>query len=265
MNFNDSMLVPDADTTLMSTQISVIMNVMKLDLLAGSVSLNFRFMPSGKLSSANSALNLTEMGGGDTNLTILVGDFFSKTFASGSIMGSETVVVPILNLGDINDYPFDVHSTAFPIMSFYGNTEDPARLVQQGYSFEGRTPSYLLESSFILKNDTGTPLRNRFRITIKVTRSATTIGLSIFTVLVIWALGMVSPLVVFDTLLYKREISKLLLSMFTGQMFALPKVRTLAPGIPAMGTTIDMIGFFWVMSLLSACAFAIWIRYIIAT
>lgn len=43
----------------------------------------------------------------------------------------------------------------------------------------------------------------------------------------------------------KRDVPPPVIALFATMLFALPSVRNLQPGVPPIGASVDIIGFYW--------------------
>jgi hypothetical protein len=93
---------------------------------------------------------------------------------------------------------------------------------------------------------------------LKFSRTAATKFFSIFIVILMWALSASQLVLCIDHLFLRpREPLAPTVGFSIGLLFALPAVRNTQPEVPPIGVTVDVLGFFWNMSItaLSACMF----------
>ncbi|KAI9221114.1 hypothetical protein BC828DRAFT_90795 [Blastocladiella britannica] len=88
-------------------------------------------------------------------------------------------------------------------------------------------------------------------------RSKITIGFSLFILGINWILSLVVGFLALQVLVNKRPVAAAVLGPPISLMFALPSLRNVQPQAPPIGSTNDVLGFFWNMVIVSLSAIAI--------
>lgn len=80
---------------------------------------------------------------------------------------------------------------------------------------------------------------------ISVVRSATSKFFSIFMIIMMWLMSLFVLTLAVTLWMRGRKVEPPTIGVVTGMLFALPAMRAVQPGIPSIGCTSDVIGFFW--------------------
>ncbi|KAI7831160.1 hypothetical protein BC939DRAFT_392162, partial [Gamsiella multidivaricata] len=82
-------------------------------------------------------------------------------------------------------------------------------------------------------------------------RSPTTIGFSLFIVVIMWALSIAIGIIAIQVIRKYRVTDEHVLTLGITTLFALPALRETQPGIPAIGCAADVLGFYWNMAIIA--------------
>lgn len=89
------------------------------------------------------------------------------------------------------------------------------------------------------------PATNQINLHYRLERHATTKVMCLLTFALIWLLSLAMINLTIDTVLYRRDTpAAIILAGFT-IVFSLPTLRKSQPGIPDVGSILDLAGFFW--------------------
>jgi len=233
--------------------------------LVGLVQVN-SFDPNGKTGPAfgvqlsyNSLLNQSQFANFIVPIQITVQQK-PTNFSANSELPSQAFS---LNApGNPNNYPFDSYSAFIDIetsiLPFNGNLTNNGLLpltvftlgALQGFTY---TPQFQ-------GNDDGSQLF----ITFTIQRSTTTRVFAVIVFLLMWCLSL-SIFVAAMSVWFRGKNTELpLVAISTALFFALPNIRNSQPGVPSpVGTTEDMVGFFWNILLVAISAISLLIKWIL--
>ncbi|KAK3813751.1 MAG: hypothetical protein J3R72DRAFT_376357, partial [Linnemannia gamsii] len=91
----------------------------------------------------------------------------------------------------------------------------------------------------------------KISIVIFTRRSPTTIGFSLFIVLIMWMLSIAIGIIAIQVIRKYRVSDEHVLTLGITTLFALPALRETQPGIPAIGCAADVLGFYWNMAIIA--------------
>ena len=137
------------------------------------------------------------------------------------------------------DYPFDAYKSYFEIMA---NLEkEQLHKVPVSLTFLGMLQSVQFIPTVRLSNE------DLYKIAIEIftRRSPTTIGFSLFIVLIMWCLSISIGIIAIQVIRQYRVSDEHVLTLGITTLFALPALRETQPGIPAIGCAADVLGFYW--------------------
>ncbi|KAL2916761.1 hypothetical protein HK105_203540 [Polyrhizophydium stewartii] len=177
-------------------------------------------------------------------------------FKNGSVMPSFDAVVPIDD-GQSNAYPFDVYTTLFDISLV--DDADPTKHYPVAVAIVGAVQSWTVDLTLAdLQQRAGiVVVQSIFR------RSWTTKFFSTLVVIIMWALSLGIFTLSVTLVLRDRKVEPPTISVAGSLLFALPALRSSQPGIPSIGTSVDVAGFMWNMLLIAAATTMLVANYII--
>jgi hypothetical protein len=77
-----------------------------------------------------------------------------------------------------------------------------------------------------------------------------------------WVLSLLILALAASIYLRDRKVEPPTIAFVTGMLFALPAVRNVQPGVPGIGSTADVVGFFWNMMMVALAAALLLVNYI---
>ncbi|KAJ1512881.1 hypothetical protein HMI55_004977 [Coelomomyces lativittatus] len=221
---------------------------------AGNCVLEFRFTPSPTLFQPKSNEKKLIM-----NMTV-VSRNYQRTFGSELWrVDQEQVTLPFTSTS-IRGYPFDTHIGILDISAYLNAKEAtetrmllPLQLnltqTVPGYKFAQR-PTALLAGLFYIQ------------LEFMLIRSYLIMGYSVFMAGVCWVLSGLMGYLALQIVVNKRDIPTGLLMPPLLLLFALPSLRNAQPQRPPVGSTFDILAFFWNMTIVAISAMAITSCYI---
>jgi len=165
--------------------------------------------------------------------------------------------VSLTAFGNPNSYPFDSYSALLPITASIQSTGEglPLTVYTQG-AVQGFTTS----TTFAEGSDDG----SRVLVTFTIQRSNTTRLFAAIVFLLMWFLSLSIFIAAMSVWFRGKNAELPLVTISAGLLFALPNIRNSQPGVPIpVGTTEDMVGFFWNILLVSASAISLLIKWIL--
>ncbi|KAJ3362448.1 hypothetical protein GGF32_006094 [Allomyces javanicus] len=189
---------------------------------------------------------------------VLYIDDTKRTFGADERLGSVDAVITFQS-GSTRHYPFDVHSTAVDISAALvdaAQTPVPLRL-----TLNGAVPGFALDN-FVLVADPDQGF-GYLLLAFDIARSGTTKGFSIFIMILSWCLSLIMGYLALQVARQKREVEPPMLAPPCALLFALPSLRNVQPGVPGIGVTVDVVGFFWNMAIVAISATVIILYFIL--
>jgi hypothetical protein len=182
---------------------------------------------------------------------ILAGKMLS--FPAYLPMAPTTIDIPISE-GNINRYPFDNFITDFQI---YASTTGSANLtdIPVAFSVVGAIQSF--RTKILITDDSG------LNIFVKSTRSFTVMFFSLFILVSMYVLAFVVFTLAVTLWFRERTVEPATIGVAGSLLFALPAIRNTQPGVPPIGCTLDLVGFFWCMFLVMVSTALLMINYIL--
>jgi len=93
-----------------------------------------------------------------------------------------------------------------------------------------------------------------YTFTADIHRAASTKVFSLLVISIMWFVTIAVVLITFQVVVRGREVTAPLIGSFVALLFALPAVRNVQPNVPPIGTLGDIVGLFFNMLIVSACA-----------
>jgi hypothetical protein len=137
------------------------------------------------------------------------------------------------------DYPFDAYKSYFEILA--NKEKEQLHKIPVSLTFLGMLQSV----EFIPKVKLSSDELYKISIEIYTRRSPTTIGFSLFIVLIMWLLSIAIGIIAIQVIQKHRISDEHVLTLGITTLFALPALRETQPGIPAIGCAADVLGFYW--------------------
>ncbi|KAI9179199.1 hypothetical protein H9P43_005861 [Blastocladiella emersonii ATCC 22665] len=189
-----------------------------------------------------------------------------KTYAAGSrLPNEETLTVPFTR-SSIRGYPFDTHTGYVDVSSQVlagtaGNTTTAAAMpVVVTMDTRASGMKFVRGSPLTPRGMSRGPLF--VEIEFQVKRSNITVGFSLFVLSIMWVLSVVIGFLALQVLVQRRPVAAAILGPPISLLFALPSLRNVQPEAPPVGSTVDVLGFFWNMVIVAISAAAIIFTFI---
>ncbi|KAF9950068.1 hypothetical protein BGZ70_001521 [Mortierella alpina] len=215
--------------------IHVVGSVASVDFEDKNFRVHFEFTPHGTLAGDDGVL-------ADA---ISVSLFYTTlTFPETQIMRSVDVTMPYMQ-GATIDYPFDAYKSYFEILA--NKEKEQLHKIPVSLTFLGMLQSVEFIPTVRLSND------DLYKIAIEIftRRSPTTIGFSLFIVLIMWLLSIAIGIIAMQVIRKHRTSDEHVLTLGITTLFALPALRETQPGIPSIGCAADVLGFYWNMAIIA--------------
>ncbi|GJJ68783.1 hypothetical protein EMPS_01129 [Entomortierella parvispora] len=221
--------------------IHVVGSVASVDFEDKNFRVHFEFTPHGTLAGDDGVLTSA----------ISVSLFYTTlTFPDAQIMRSVDVTMPYMQ-GATIDYPFDAYKSYFEILA--NKDKEQLHKIPVSLTFLGMLQSVEFIPTVHLSND------DLYKISIEIftRRSPTTIGFSLFIVMIMWALSIAIGIIAIQVIRKYRVTDEHVLTLGITTLFALPALRETQPGIPAIGCAADVLGFYWNMAIIAIASIMI--------
>jgi hypothetical protein len=179
--------------------------------------------------------------------TMLLGSFKSIPVTFNSFFMDVESVVQVD--GDINRYPFDNYSADIPFTATMGDVlvlGQDAKMLDFSMNAYGAIQNWRFEMAF-----EKSPTLPVILLELKIKRSPTTKGFSMFIIIIMWLLSLAAVAVTFQVVVRQRDAAPPLLGMLVSLLFAMPAVRNTQPNVPPIGTLADVVGLFFNMFLVA--------------
>ncbi|KAF9152829.1 hypothetical protein BG015_004610 [Linnemannia schmuckeri] len=170
--------------------------------------------------------------------------YTTLAFPAGQIMRSVDVTMPYMQ-GATIDYPFDAYKSYFEILA--NKDHEQLHKIPVSLTFLGKLQSVEFIPTVQLNHDD----LYKISIVIFTRRSPTTIGFSLFIVLIMWMLSIAIGIIAIQVIKKYRVSDEHVLTLGITTLFALPALRETQPGIPAIGCAADVLGFYWNMAIIA--------------
>jgi len=217
-------------------RVDLIAQILSVDPLRGETRIRLTFSPRGDLSKdgSSSACGLRLLAPGAAH-----SDSSELLFEDGATPGP--LDLSYVLEGQVNDYPFDVHSTQ---LIYALNRTDPDRRVPSTILVKGNVPGYFIHLEPLERLPQGVSAIN-----MTVSRSATVQKAALAGVVVMWAVGLgVAALI---ALMLSGWYNVRMPAFFAALLFGLFSLRNSLPGTPPIGTYSDFLSFLWVQGIVS--------------
>ncbi|KAG0240828.1 hypothetical protein BGX31_001625 [Mortierella sp. GBA43] len=215
--------------------IHVVGSVASVDFEDKNFRVHFEFTPHGTLAGDDGVLSST----------IAISLFYTTlTFPEAQIMRSVDVTMPYMQ-GATIDYPFDTYKSYFEILAH--KEKEQLHKIPVSLTFLGMLQSVEFIPIVRVSED------DLYKVSIEILtkRSPTTIGFSLFIVLIMWALSITIGIIAIQVIQKYRVTDEHVLTLGITTLFALPALRETQPGIPSIGCAADVLGFYWNMAIIA--------------
>ncbi|KNC96613.1 uncharacterized protein SPPG_08196 [Spizellomyces punctatus DAOM BR117] len=178
----------------------------------------------------------------------------SMTFAKGKAMQRQDVTIGLT--GDVNDYPFDTQESAvITLEGVFRNTTAGANatvavvpiVAEASGSSQGFRIDFPPDLACAGTLADGTPAQ--IIASAKISRTFTTQFFSVMVSILLWILSLLVISISLNIVMRGRKVEPPVIAFSAAILFAIPGVRNAQPGIPPIGSNVDVVGFFWNISL----------------
>ncbi|KAG0342272.1 hypothetical protein BG000_005787, partial [Podila horticola] len=215
--------------------IHVVGSVASVDFEDKNFRVHFEFTPHGTLAGDDGVLMAA----------VSVSLFYTTlSFPDSQIMRSVDVTMPYMQ-GATIDYPFDAYKSYFEILA--NKDREQLHRIPVSLTFLGMLQT--VEFVPVVHLDPSDTYKISLEIFTK--RSPTTIGFSLFIVMIMWALSIAIGIIAIQVIRKHRMTDEHILTLGITTLFALPALRETQPGIPAIGCAADVLGFYWNMAIIA--------------
>ncbi|KAF9331247.1 hypothetical protein BG006_005888 [Podila minutissima] len=215
--------------------IHVVGSVASVDFEDKNFRVHFEFTPHGTLAGDDGVLI------GAVSVSLF---YTTLSFPDSQIMRSVDVTMPYMQ-GATIDYPFDAYKSYFEILA--NKDREQLHRIPVSLTFLGMLQT--VEFVPVVHLDPS----DTYKISIEIftKRSPTTIGFSLFIVMIMWALSIAIGIIAIQVIRNHRIPDEHILTLGIATLFALPALRETQPGIPAIGCAADVLGFYWNMAIIA--------------
>ncbi|ORY51410.1 hypothetical protein BCR33DRAFT_712470 [Rhizoclosmatium globosum] len=169
------------------------------------------------------------------------------TFPAGRPLTPQTLTL-VLD-GDINTYPFDTLSIAFPVYGTY-TVGGRAEALPISLFVDGMPTGFKISYDIYVDPEvTNTELY----ATGSITRSATIQTIATFIAVLMWGLAIACSVYTASLFVFEKKAEPPVLGFHIALLFAMPTVRNAMPLAPPVGCLIDQMVLVWVMMILAIC------------
>ncbi|TGL21062.1 DUF4436 domain-containing protein [Leptospira yanagawae] len=160
------------------------------------------------------------------------------------------ILITLPLVGTVTDYPFDQFQSTISLGFFKKSSELDYIGIPIVFNMQSPIASYKLEfldkpvEDFWIDRSTG----NVDRL-IQVERTKSNQFVSVFIMVTMFCIGLITILITTRILLYQKEIHVSELFLFALLVLVLPAIRNAQPGIPGFGVLSDYLSFFWALGL----------------
>ncbi|KAI9031528.1 hypothetical protein CLU79DRAFT_694038 [Phycomyces nitens] len=225
-----------------SPSLYVAASVMDVNFNEKSYKVHFLIQPNGTLANAYGQLNQP--------IIVSFSSGGSHRFEAGDTADPIRVEFSY-DFGTEMDYPFDQYSGYFELYASYAN--DTIQGIPITFHLEASLSSFSFTPT--LESLPNEP--DRVGLKIVTGRSTTTLGFSIFVCTLMWALTLIMSLFGYQVAVKKRRVDAHACMIGITMLFALPALRSAQPGIPEVGCTSDVLGFYWNMAIIASASITV--------
>ena len=224
--------------------------VMSVDPIKGEMSVRVSFIPQGALAENGTlkqelSLYVNSATGGQ-----------NRSFPKGKDMSPIDVTLDMQ--GMVTDYPFDNHQAALEMLLNQVVKDGDPISVPMVVNFSGSVTGLKIDAS--VDKTSG---ENYSLINIVVERSATTMAIIIFAMVLLWLITITVLLMFLSVVLRNRKIEFGMFAFMAGFLFSFVAFRNAMPGAPPIGTLSDYLAFFWGYALISLSLVGLTITWLV--
>ncbi|KAJ3159026.1 hypothetical protein HK101_001154 [Irineochytrium annulatum] len=230
-----------------------------VDPTARKISLHFTFTPCGKFAYVDPVFKRQNL---NFPVNVTVSNVMFQFDNSGSPMPAMDFNA-VMSSGTVNNYPLDIYTT--PPLRIAGTYHDPISTnltaLPLYLTLVGALQTFSIDVPTLTDTSDagdGTLLQLQAR----VQRSFTTKAFACFVMLVMWCLSILTFALSVTPWVRRYRIEAPAVAIPNTLLFALPAIRNVSPGVPAIGATADVIAFFWCEMLTSVSSLTIVANYI---
>lgn len=222
-------------------RMDVAVNLLGVDPIKGEISLRFSANPEGKY-------------GKDGRLTQELKFYTSIESGKSEVILEKNRMPEAVNGtislygGIISDYPFDSHNA--DIYVFFTNPKDETESIPMNLHFYGAISGFNVDVDYIPKSEFESG-DDYMGLRVHIARSGIIKSFTVFLMIAMWLIGLAVFTIAMIVALQPRPIEFGMFTLIAGMLFALPAVRNLQPGVPALGSLTDFLSFFWAESLVA--------------
>lgn len=249
-------------------QITIMMKVSKVDFNTNEMKITIRFAPTGTFQSQKSGIAAgtliipaTAASTADTRTLATVdfnfGELGIKKFSNNSIMSKVELTVPLFN-GDVSDFPFDRFESLSIVSATY--SFDKNALVPIAMVVDGSMNGFVVSPNIFGPSTSTDPDDRTVVFGTQIIRAGTTKLFAILMLILMFFLPLMALGIAIDVLMRKRQFGSL--SVFTSLLFALPALRKNIPDSPQIGSSMDILIFFWSMVIAGFSALIMLAQYV---
>ncbi|KAI7862934.1 hypothetical protein BDF14DRAFT_1848989 [Spinellus fusiger] len=242
-----STLISYRDPNIHGESLYVAASVMDVNFQEKTYKVHFLIQPNGTLVNLYGQLNQP--------IIVSFSSERSHHFESGDTVDPIRVEFTY-DFGSEMDYPFDQYSGYFELYASYAN--DSLQSIPITFHLEASLSSF----SFTPTLEALPHEPDRVGLKIVMGRSNTTLGFSIFVCTLMWALTLVMSLFSYQVVVKKRKVDAHTCMLGITMLFALPALRSAQPGIPEVGCTSDVLGFYWNMAIIASASITVIICWV---
>jgi len=163
--------------------------------------------------------------------------------------------------GNPNNYPFDLYNTSIFIQALIPPNQSLPLLVFTQGAVQGSIYTTQFQG---LTNDSGSDDGSAVSVNFYIRRSTTTRVFAVIIFLLMWCLSLSIFIAAMSVWFRGKNAELPMVSILTALLFALPNIRNSQPGVPSpVGTTEDMVGFFWNILLVASSAIFLLVKWIL--
>ncbi|KAI8902606.1 hypothetical protein BC833DRAFT_572656 [Globomyces pollinis-pini] len=183
------------------------------------------------------------------------------TFPANRPITAQSVDLPF-TASNINKYPFDRFESEFILNAnvVSSNTSLVNASLPIGFSIVGTIQSIRFDADLVDDVVASAMILN---IKLFGYRSFTVQFFSMFILICMWILSFTIFILSVTLWFRDRKVEPPTIAITTSLLFALPAVRNTQPGIPNIGCTVDLAGFFWNMFLVMVSSVLLMTNYIL--
>lgn len=221
---------------------------------------NFKYTVHFELAATGNFSTFAGSGLPNIPMTVIFDSAQTKTFNANAIMNPQDISF-LFSTGDSNLYPFDFYTDSMNLAVFGLETVNGSTQV---ISVPIAVSSFgALQSFTIATSETDGDEAGQLSISTSVKRSATTIFFSAFIFVLSWILSSLGLCLAITLWTRGRKVEPPTIAVLVTMLFALPALRASQPGIPGIGSMVDVVGFFYNEAMVGVAVVLLLANYIV--